>query len=301
MTRPRPERPEPAPDRPPAAADAALLFAMTPPPPDDAEPTAIYVLKDGARLGPFTVDDLLDLVDEGEISYHDVCLRAGSVACERVSQVLDWEGERDEEPRRPRPGSAEPDDPEAEDEDEDDGEEEDGEDEEEAPPPSGAAAAPPKKKRPGPPRNPNLILYAGHPSVLSFPKTMLLIAACLAGGFHGREHSAWWLFAGLIAALFGVSWILLERSMRLYLITPRRVEIVTGLIAKSSKEVRIEDIRTINVLTPGLRGLLGVGTVEFASSGGSSIEVAFTEVQAAHRIKGLVRRIQDAIDDEDDD
>ncbi|MCB1066001.1 MAG: PH domain-containing protein [Verrucomicrobiae bacterium] len=261
---------------------------MTPPPPDDNESTAIYVLKDGARLGPFTEDDLLEMVDEGELSYDDPCLREGSATIQRIRQVLDWEGERGDETERNRPT------PEILDSDDDDEEESDDMEEPAIDPPVAS-----RRKLVGPPRNPNLILYAGHPSVLSFPKALLLIVACVGGGIYGHDQSQWWLFGGLVAALFGVSWILLQRSMRLYLITPRRVEIVTGLIAKSSKEVRIEDIRTINVLTPGIRGLFGVGSVEFASSGGSSIEVAFTEVYAAHRIKGLVRRIQDALDDED--
>lgn len=265
---------------------------MTPPPPDDNESTAIYVLKDGARLGPFTEDDLLEMVDEGELSYDDPCLREGSARIQRIRQVLDWEGERSDEMKRPAVSESR--DSEG-DEDEEDDEEEIDDVEETADDPSVVS----RRKPVGPPRNPNLILYAGHPSVLSFPKALLLIVACVGGGIYGQDHSQWWLFGGLVAALFGVSWILLQRSMRLYLITPRRVEIVTGLIAKSSKEVRIEDIRTINVLTPGVRGLFGVGSVEFASSGGSSIEVAFTEVYAAHRIKGLVRRIQDALDDED--
>mgnify|MGYP001283869533 CR=1 FL=1 len=95
-----------------------------------------------------------------------------------------------------------------------------------------------------------------------------------------------------------MSWILLQRSLRLYLITPRRIEVVKGFIAKSSNEVRIEDVRAINVHTPGLAGLLGVGTVEFASAGGSEIDVEFKQVYAAHRIKSLVRRLQDARDEE---
>ncbi len=242
----------------------------------------IYVLKDGARLGPFTEDDLLDLVESGELSYDDVCMRAGSVEVERLRQVLDWreESEGGTEGMAALHEEDEEDDEEEEDEGDDDGGEEDFEWET------------------GPPRDANAILYAGHPSALSYPKTLILIAASIAGGIYGREFDAWWLFGGLIAALFGVSWILLQRSMRLYVITPRRVEIVHGLLAKNSNEVRIEDIRTINVHKPGLRGLFGVGTVEFASAGGSTVEVAFANVYAAHRIKTLVRRLQDVLDQE---
>ncbi len=292
---------------------------MKPSPPSSPEPSEpvgpIYVLKDGARLGPYEIDDLLELIDEETLSYDDVCLREGEIDCERLRDVLDWEGDpdvelgngpkdsRDSVPEQPVDEGDEDEDfePEEEDEEDDDWTEDDFEEPEE----EEAALEPvaPVRRHPrpaGPPRNPNLILYAGHPSVLSFPKALAFIVLAIAGAVYGHRFSQWWLFAGLVVALFGVSWILLQRSMRLYLITPRRVELVRGLIAKSSNEVRIEDIRTINVHTPGLRGLFGVGTVEFASSGGSAVEVAFADVYAAHRIKGLVRRIQDARDAEDE-
>lgn len=276
--------------------------------PDPAGP--VYVLKDGARLGPYTIDDLLELIDEGTLRYEDVCLREGEIACERLRDVLDWDGDDDPEIGKEK-AEVEKEIPESEDEAEEDEDDEDEEyeeddeddeeeeadadfefDEEEPLPP-----ARPIRRRPSLPKNPNLILYAGHPSVLSFPKTLAVILFAIGGAIYGRQFSSWWLFGGLLAALFGVSWILLQRSMQLYLVTPRRVELIKGLIAKNSNEVRIEDIRTINVRTPGVRGLLGVGTVEFASAGGGAVEVTFADVQSAHRIKGLVRRIQDARDE----
>lgn len=251
------------------------------------EPNAtVHVLKEGALHGPFTIDDLLDLVESGDIDYEDECLPGGSETYLTVREILDWEDGA--APFEEEEGATEV------------------EAEEEAPEPARKAprpAASPKPKRrarsrSGPPRNPRLILYAGHPSVLSFPFTLSLIAAALGAGYVLSARSGWWMFAGLIAALFGVSWILFQRSLRLYLITPKRIEVVKGFIAKSSNEVRVEDVRAINVHTPGLIGLLGVGTVEFASAGGNAIDVEFRHVYAAHRIKGLVRRLQDARDEE---
>lgn len=270
----------------------------------------IYVLKDGARIGPFTLDDLLDLVESGDLSYEDACLRAGAVQCERVRDVLDWdeptavsrpakpspvEDPTDEEDQDPDQDDT-PEDEEEEEADDDEWEddlEEDADDNDDDA--SGPRLSPRRRRGPAPPpRDPRLILYLGHPSVLSFPGALLLIAAALGGGIWARDHSPWWLLAGLLVALFAVSWILFQRSLSLYVVTPRRVEVVTGFLAKSSNEVRIEDIRAINVRRPGFRGLLGVGTVEFASAGGAEIDVAFTDIYAAHRVKGLVRRLQDA-------
>ena len=58
-----------------------------PPEPD----TTVHVLKDGALHGPFTIDDLLDLVENGDINYEDECLRSGSETYETLRQILDWE------------------------------------------------------------------------------------------------------------------------------------------------------------------------------------------------------------------
>ncbi|MCB1234120.1 MAG: PH domain-containing protein [Verrucomicrobiae bacterium] len=259
----------------------------------------IYVLKDGRRLGPFSVDALLDLVENGDVRYDDACLRADGSVIERVRDLLDWD-ESEAPPPEPAATVDGGDDSDLSEAPEDDIEEEAFSDDSqgdprdaEAPEKTGAERA----RRPAGPRfptNPNALLFSGHPSILSFPKTVALIAAAIGLGWHFREWSGWCLFAGLLVALFGVSWILFERAARLYLITPKRVEIVTGIVARDSNEVRIEDIRTINVRRPGLRGLLGVGTVEFSSSGGSGVEVSFADVYSPNRIKSLVRRLQDA-------
>jgi len=297
----------------------------------------IVVLNEGKRLGPFTPDELLDQIERGVVSYEDACLRAGANRIERVREVLEWEApeaeasqlpsektpesEASEETARESQEKSPPspalgvedrfeDDGDGDDEpevswqpfeenddaidDEFDPEDDDFDLDEEIRETLEEIGEP---RSAGPPSNPNTVLYAGHPSFLSFPRIVLVVLAALGIGIGFRETSPWILLAGLIIALFGVSWVFLQRSMALYLITPRRVEIVTGLFAKSSNEVRIDDIRTINVVKSGFIGLIGVGTVEFASAGGSTVEVAFQKVWAANRIKGLVRRLQDIQDD----
>ena len=261
--------------------------------PDDSD--EVYVLKDGRRLGPYSRDELLERVDRGEIEYEDVCLRDFSSECERVHEVLDWDD--DEAPASneieeiaPPPESAITVQEEIE---SDDGEEiiepEEMDEPDEPDEPDEIEISPNT-----PPTDPTLILYAGHRSLLSYPISLFIILVSLGLGIWFRETSGWILFVGLIFALIAVSHIILERTAKLYLITPRRVEIVKGLFAKSSNEVRIEDIRAINVVRTGLLGMIGVGRVEFASSGGQNVEVAFDAMWDAQRVKGLVRRIQDA-------
>jgi uncharacterized membrane protein YdbT with pleckstrin-like domain len=130
---------------------------------------------------------------------------------------------------------------------------------------------------------------------LSFPKTLFLVAVAIGGGVYASElYGGGWFVAGCLLALLGLSYILFERSVKLYLITPERVELIKGFITKSSNEVRVRDIRAINVQKHGFLGLLGVATVEFASAGSDNIEVAFSNIWSAQKVKLLVRRLQDS-------
>jgi hypothetical protein len=137
------------------------------------------------------------------------------------------------------------------------------------------------------------VLYSGHPSIFSY--TAWLLAAALAVGvgylFPDREGNriSWGVGIGL--GLLGIAWLL--RLRRTYVVTPLRVEMLTGWIVKSSREVRISDIRTINVIYSGLAGLLGIGSVEFSSSGTEDGEVRFQGVFGGHQLKRLVRQLQE--------
>lgn len=238
----------------------------------------IYVVKDGERIGPYNVDELLKRVDRGEILYEDFCLRQGDSQHVPVREVLDW----DDADWREAGWQ----------DDEEDTEDEDGN--VQAPkswpePRPRATAAPDRPDI----NDPASRLYVGHPSLLSFPKSLLLALTGIGLGLVLWDRNGWFLFGGLVLALLVFAYILFERSMRQYLITPKRVEIVHGFIAKNSNEVRIDDIRAINVKKPGFSGLIGIGSVEFASAGGDDIEVIFTQVSRPDAIKDLVRRLQD--------
>ena len=265
------------------------------------EPRA-FVLIGGRRLGPYTARDLRALLAQGDIDQETECIVEGQPKTLRVRDIFSPRAA----PRSDHPGSGKPEDNvffsygDGEDEDgeadlhEDDDSIYDDDDFDEGPeellPPSGPPLPP---MSPGL-LDPNMILYAGHPSILSFPKTVIFMAASLAAGVVLRGVSSWWLLFALAVCLFGVAFIILRRAMSLYIISPRRVEMVRGLIARSSNEVRIGDIRAINVKKSGIKGWLGVGHVEFASAGSGSVEVIFRNIYAADRVKGLVRRIQDA-------
>ncbi|MAS93643.1 MAG: hypothetical protein CMO55_10670 [Verrucomicrobiales bacterium] len=225
----------------------------------------IYVLKNDKKLGPFDVDELLDKLESEEFSYDDVCLREGAIECERIRDLLDWE------PLHKNLDS-DPDDL------EDQLDEDTFEDEPEEKPERKLA--------------PSSILYRGHPSILNNPIAIIAIVGGVAGGsyLYSTDHRL--TLVGFLIAIAGLVRLSFLRFTNDYLITPRRIELIKGLLARSSQEVRIADIRAINVSCSGLAGIIGVGSVEFFTSGDDP-EIVFQKIWKARKVKRLVRKLQD--------
>lgn len=225
----------------------------------------IYVLKDGESLGPFEIDEILEYVESGQFRYDDVCLREGAIETERLRDVLDWEDSSSEE--------AYP---------------EEEEEEEALNEPSDTEAAPESL----PPSSPDTVLYQGHRSILSYPTSFLGLIAGVVGSIWLYPIDSRLMLLSLTVSAFALAYLTLMRFTQDYLITPRRIEQIKGLIARSSNEVRISDIRAINVSCTGLIGILGVGTVDFFTTGDAP-EVSFKQIWGARDVKKLVRRLQD--------
>jgi hypothetical protein len=138
------------------------------------------------------------------------------------------------------------------------------------------------------------LLYVGHPSWLAFPKSLFITAVCIGSGIFFQQHNVrleWITLLGSIAGLI-VLFIGLDRMTTTYLVTTKRVEMEFGIIGRNTKEVRIGDIRAIDVVQRGFSALLGIGTVKFDSSASAGPEVCFRNVRRAHEIKHLVRELQ---------
>ncbi len=142
---------------------------------------------------------------------------------------------------------------------------------------------------------PGTVLFLGHPTILRYGGALLLAALGVAFGLWLGPRDLWFFIGGFGLATVTLIAVLIDRNTQVYTVTPKRVELVWGLLAKSSNEVRIEDIRTINVHKRGIAGLIGVGTVEFSSTG-DKIDVAFTDIWGAQRVKSLVRELQDELE-----
>ncbi|MDB6138851.1 MAG: hypothetical protein JWO94_1923 [Verrucomicrobiaceae bacterium] len=134
--------------------------------------------------------------------------------------------------------------------------------------------------------------FRGHPSWFSFLGGILLGLIILAASVASLPMGGKYLVIGVVLASVTFCSVVITRQLHEYFITDERVEIDWGLIGRSSKEIRIVDIRAIDVHQGGLLGFFGVGTVDFSSTASTSVEVRFKHVRRPHRLKELVRQLQ---------
>ncbi len=142
---------------------------------------------------------------------------------------------------------------------------------------------------------PGAILYQGHPSLLSYPLSFIGLVGGIIGGIWLYPVDIRLALLSAAAAILAGAYLSLMRFSNDYLISPRRIELISGVIAKSSNEIRVTDIRAINITCRGILGVIGIGTVEFFTAGDSP-EISFRHIWAAKRVKELVRRLQDSPD-----
>jgi hypothetical protein len=144
------------------------------------------------------------------------------------------------------------------------------------------------------------ILYHGHPSWLSYSKALFLAVLLAVSGALAAPFGLRYVALGFLCSSSVVLCVGIARFSRDYFVTEDRVEVMWGMIGRSSKEVRIRDIRSIDVRESWVTGLLGLGSMDFSSSANAGIEVAFDHVRKAHQIKELVRRLQRLADGDGD-
>jgi len=143
-------------------------------------------------------------------------------------------------------------------------------------------------------------LWTGTVSNLHYAGKWLLVVILL-----GAVAASFWLVlpdlgpmlwparAVLLAIAFLlVCWIQIDRWRRRYAVTNKRVSVEYGIISRVSNEVRIQDIRSINLRKTGLSGLLGIGRVEFSSAATDDADVIFWNTPEAEKVRDLVRSLQ---------
>jgi len=83
------------------------------------------------------------------------------------------------------------------------------------------------------------------------------------------------------------AYIYFARTSTRYTITNKRVSMETGIFTKNSRELRIQDIRSIAAHI----NFLGYGDIEF-SSASDEVDVTFTAVSGAAAVRDLVKKLQ---------
>src|SRR5947209_14631977 len=213
-----------------------------------------YVRRNGEKLGPFEDAQLLSSLQQGMFSYDDLALRDG---------WSDWK------PLRSLFA-----------------------------PPATAPAAPHAVVETGT-IAPEHQMWSGRPSHWNFFLAWFFAFLSLSAGlfclwlYFNGGGSPLLFIPGAIGILI-LLYIYISRARQLYVVTNRKVEIRTGLIVKSSNEVRVKDIRSINVTKHGLAGFIGIGSVEFSSAATDRAEVIFVNIAHADRVRDLVTNLQEA-------
>ncbi len=68
----------------------------------------------------------------------------------------------------------------------------------------------------------------------------------------------------------------------------KRVSLETGIFTKNSRELRIQDIRSINAKV----NFIGYGEIEFSSAASDDADVVFHAVPGATAVRDLVKKLQ---------
>ncbi len=128
--------------------------------------------------------------------------------------------------------------------------------------------------------------------LLIFLLLALLVATFVYPG-AAEMHGIWIAraVAGGLTLLIFIA-IQMDRSFRKYTITNHRVIVEFGIIDRQSNEIRVQDVRSINLLRNGLTGLLGIGRVEFSSAASDDADVIFWNTPDAEKVRDLVRSLQ---------
>lgn len=246
--------------------------------------SARYTLQNHPAFGePLSKDDLYTLVARGSLARGEMCVDEDTGLTHTVGELISGMRANTAQSRLNRPAYREisPD-------HEIVGEEEIIEEEEEAPEDDADDLDDDHSYTP----SGEVILHHAHPSWLGYTKALFLVLLLLvAAGLLFAIQLEYAVIALLCASSTLIA-IGISRFSHDYIVTRERVELIWGIIGRSSKEARICDIRSIDVYESGIKGLLGLGTIDFSTAANAGIEVQFKDMRQAHEVKDLVRKLQ---------
>jgi membrane protein YdbS with pleckstrin-like domain len=135
----------------------------------------------------------------------------------------------------------------------------------------------------------------------SYPKNATSVEEEEKVAWEGRpsmlNYIGMWML-GVITLPIGVGLIIIISILwsyysRRYVISNKRVALETGIIVKSSNQLRVKDIRSINVSKIGLGALIfGIGSIELSTAATDKAEVVFSGIKNADEVRDLISRLQ---------
>ena len=118
---------------------------------------------------------------------------------------------------------------------------------------------------------------------------VLTAAITLVGGAVAGDWTGLVAVAGLIVVLVLTMLLLYRHYAHRYYVDEGRIEHQVGIIGRQIRSVRLMDLRNVNLRQSIVERLLGIGTLEFSSAGGSGIEVRWKGIDDPAETK---RRIE---------
>jgi uncharacterized membrane protein YdbT with pleckstrin-like domain len=114
---------------------------------------------------------------------------------------------------------------------------------------------------------------------------LLVFAAVTALGLV--DPVTWGLLAvaGALALMVLLAVLLYRHYAHLYYVEDGRIEHRRGILGRHIRSVRLADLRNVNLRQSIVERLLGIGTIEFSSAGGSGVEVSWAGVRDPVAVK----------------
>lgn len=150
----------------------------------------------------------------------------------------------------------------------------------------------PKEAEPAPAdHQPEATQWTGHPTLWKWAWLLaagvVLILLCL-GLFLFYSQGPILNLLPIVLALPIFVYVSLVRNATTYTVTNRRVSVEAGIFNKTSRELRIQDIRSI----AAKMNIIGYGNIEFSSAASDDADVVFTAVPRAAAVRDLVKKLQ---------
>ncbi|MFN2348854.1 MAG: PH domain-containing protein [Thioalkalivibrio sp.] len=99
-------------------------------------------------------------------------------------------------------------------------------------------------------------------------------------------------------ALLLCGWVLLgwvyHRYVRLYRVTPDSVEEHVGIVARQTRRVRLQHVRSVGLRQTFFGRLFNVGDLEFASSGTGEVDIVFRGIRSPATMRTHIQDLMNA-------